>query len=103
VPGMEPRDMDAAWQEVPELLVYPNPTNGDQLRINLSGADPELITATLDLTDLFGKRVMTATLPLREGEVNMELSLNRDLSVGLYFLTITAGEQVFNERLTIAR
>ena len=103
VPGMEARDMELAWQDVAELLVYPNPTNGDQVRIDLSGADPELTTATLDLTDLFGKRVMTTTLPLQDGELNTVLSLASDLSAGMYLLTINAGEQVFNERLVVTR
>ena len=102
-PGMEPRDFEVASQDVAELLIYPNPTNGDQLRIDLRGADPELTTATLDLTDLFGKRVMTATLPLQDGELNTVLSLGSDLSAGMYLVTVTAGEQVFNERLVIAR
>lgn len=101
-PGME-RDMEETALYIPELLVYPNPTNGEQLRINLSGADPELATATLELTDLFGKRVMTAMLPLRDGEINQGLSLSSDLSAGMYLMTIIAGDEVFNERLMISR
>ncbi|MBK6754380.1 MAG: T9SS type A sorting domain-containing protein [Flavobacteriales bacterium] len=58
-----------------ELLLYPNPTNGDQVRIQLSGIDPEITTATLDITDLFGKRVMSTTLPLNDGALNTSLAL----------------------------
>lgn len=98
-PGMV-RDVEAT---APELLVYPNPANGEEVRIRLGGADPALTTATLDLTDLFGKRVMTATLPMQEGELNAMLPLSTDLADGLYLLTITAGEQVLNERVVITR
>jgi hypothetical protein len=102
-PATEPRYMDAVWTGAPELTLFPNPTNGDELNITLIDMDPELTSVSLDITDLFGKQVMSTTLPLQDGDMNTVVSLSHDLSVGLYFLTITAGEQVFNERLMIAR
>ncbi len=102
-PGMEREVEDTPIAGEPELLLFPNPTNGEQVRIELSGVDPELITATLDLTDLFGKRVMTTTLPLQDGELDTVWSLVSDLSAGMYLLTITAGESVLNERVVITR
>ncbi|MBK8341341.1 MAG: T9SS type A sorting domain-containing protein [Flavobacteriales bacterium] len=103
-PFAEPRGYEAEYTEEPtELLLYPNPTNGDQVRIQLGGIDPELTIATLDITDLFGKRVMSSTLPINDGELNSVLSLDGDLADGLYILTITVGEYVFNERLVITR
>ncbi|MBK7270142.1 MAG: T9SS type A sorting domain-containing protein [Flavobacteriales bacterium] len=86
-----------------ELLLYPNPTNGDQVRIQLSGIDPEITTATLDITDLFGKRVMSTTLPLNDGALNTSLALPGALADGLYIVTIVTGEQLFTERLMIVR
>ena len=87
----------------PELHLYPNPNNGDQLRIHLNGTDPDITTVALDITDLFGKRVMTSTLAVQDGELNTVLSLRNDLADGLYIVTLTAGERVFNERLVITR
>ncbi|MBK9539441.1 MAG: T9SS type A sorting domain-containing protein [Flavobacteriales bacterium] len=103
-PFAEPRGYEAAYTEEPtELLLYPNPTNGDQVRIQLSGIDPELTTATLDITDLFGKRVMSTTLPLNDGALNTSLALPGALADGLYIVTIVTGEQLFTERLMIVR
>lgn len=101
-PGMV-RGVEEAAATAPELRVYPNPTNGEQVRIQLSGADPALTTATLDLVDLIGQRVLTATLPLRDGELDTVLPLRNDLAEGVYLLTITAGERVLNERVVITR
>lgn len=101
-PGMV-RSMEEGLSDVPELLLYPNPTNGEQLRFTLSGADPLLTTATLDMFDLFGKRVMTATLPMQDGGMDTVLPLGNAISAGMYVVTITAGDHVFNERLVIAR
>lgn len=101
-PGMV-RDLEEAGASAPALLVYPNPANGEEVRIRMGGADPALTTATLDLTDLFGKRVMTATLPMQEGELNAMLPLSTDLADGVYLLTITSGKQVLNERVVITR
>ncbi|MBL0044282.1 MAG: T9SS type A sorting domain-containing protein [Flavobacteriales bacterium] len=103
IPGAEPRDMETVNSLEPELHLYPNPNNGDQLRIHLNGTDPDITTVALDITDLFGKRVMTSTLAVQDGELNTVLSLRNDLADGLYIVTITAGERVFNERLVITR
>jgi uncharacterized delta-60 repeat protein len=97
------RGMEEGLSTAPELLLFPNPTNGDQLRITMHGADPLQTTATLDLVDLFGKRVMTATLPLQDGGMDTVLPMIGELSIGMYIVTITAGGHVFNERLVIAR
>ncbi|MBL0044402.1 MAG: T9SS type A sorting domain-containing protein [Flavobacteriales bacterium] len=103
IPGAEPRDMETVNSLEPELHLYPNPNNGDQLRIHLNGTDPDITTVALDITDLFGKRVMTSTLAVQDGELNTVLSLRNDLADGLYIVTLTAGERVFNERLVITR
>ena len=103
VPGMEPRDMEVTWQDAPELLVYPNPTNGENLRLRLGGIDPELTTVTLDITDLFAKRVMSGTFPITDGELDTRLFLNDDLSNGVYIAQIKAGDELLFGRFTLAR
>jgi uncharacterized delta-60 repeat protein len=97
------RGMEEGLSDAPELLLFPNPTNGDQLRITMHGADPLQTTARIDLVDLYGKRVMTATLPLQDGRLDTVLPMIGELSIGMYIVTITAGDHVFNERLVIAR
>lgn len=101
--GMDARDMDAAWRDAAELLIRPNPTNGDNIRLISGGLDPELTTITLDITDLFGKRVMSATLPINDGELNSVLSLNSDLSNGMYIAHVTTGSDILFGRFTLER
>ena len=102
-PGQGPRSVEATSAEVPQQLLYPNPTNGDNLHIGLSGADPEVTTATLDITDIFGKRVMSTVLPIHNGELDVVLSLDIDLPNGLYIATLTAGGDTFNQRFLLDR
>ena len=80
------------------LTVWPNPNNGDQLFMAVSEMNSELTTATVDIYDLFGKRVMTSTIATEGTKV---IELNKQLAPGLYVVTYTAGEVSFTERLVI--
>jgi hypothetical protein len=83
------------------LVLWPNPNRGDQLYLAVDQLDSELTTATLDLYDLFGKRVATYTLPVRDGVLNTAIDLRGDLATGMYLVTVIAGEQQFQQRLVI--
>jgi subtilisin-like proprotein convertase family protein len=88
----------------PAFTMYPNPNQGPQLFVSLSNIAAEVNMATVDLYDLFGKRVMTATLPMQDGLLlNNALELNSELAAGLYLVTITAGDFTTTERLVIQR
>ncbi|MBL8000498.1 MAG: T9SS type A sorting domain-containing protein [Flavobacteriales bacterium] len=83
------------------LVLWPNPNRGDQLYLAVDQLNSELTTATLDLYDLFGKRVATYTLPVRDGLLNTAIDLHGDLATGMYLVTVIAGEQQFQQRLVI--
>ncbi len=92
------------------LHVWPNPNNGEQLFISISDLGEEISTASIDVIDVFGKRVMSENVPVDGSELNTVLDLKHALSDGLYVVNITAtdksgqaGEQVFTQRLVIAR
>ena len=88
----------------PEFLLYPNPNRGEQLFVSLTNIAADVNVVTVDLFDMFGKRVMTATLPVQDGLLqNNTIDISRDLAAGLYMVNVTAGDYTTTERLVIQR
>ena len=84
------------------LRMYPNPNRGDQLYLALDQVEEGVNTVSVDIYDLFGKRVSARTIAAQDGFINTVLDLN-EMAAGMYMVNITAGEQVFTERLVIQR
>ena len=82
--------------------MYPNPNRGDQLFLQMSDLDQGVEKVTIDIYDGFGKRVATRTVGAQDGYMSGTLELN-DLTNGMYLVSISAGERVFNERLVIQK
>jgi len=87
----------------PHFAMYPNPNRGDQLFMNMSGFDTTVGIVTVEIFDGFGKRSMTATLPVQNGMLNTALELTPDMAAGLYMVHVTAGDITTTERLMIQR
>jgi hypothetical protein len=85
------------------LRMYPNPNQGDQLMLSLSAVAEGVNTVSVDLFDVFGKRVAARTIPVQDGFVNTMLELNGELANGLYMVSITAGADSYTERLVIQK
>ncbi|WKZ64872.1 MAG: MopE-related protein [Flavobacteriales bacterium] len=85
------------------LRLYPNPNQGDQLMLSLSAVAEGVQTVSVDIFDLFGKRVAARTIPVQDGFVNSVLELNGELANGMYVVSITAGADSYTERLVIQR
>ncbi|WKZ64869.1 MAG: T9SS type A sorting domain-containing protein [Flavobacteriales bacterium] len=85
------------------LRMYPNPNQGDQLMLSLSAVAEGVQTVSIDLFDVFGKRVAARTIPVQDGFVNTMLELNGELANGLYMVSITAGADSYTERLVIQK
>ncbi|MBL0043183.1 MAG: lamin tail domain-containing protein [Flavobacteriales bacterium] len=81
--------------------MYPNPNRGDQLFLNMYDFSTEVNTVTMDMFDIFGKRVMTRTFAVADGQMNQVVDLGSEFAAGLYMVNITAGETVKTERLVI--
>ena len=86
-----------------DFAMYPNPNRGDRLFVNMSGFDATVNIVTVEIYDGFGKRVMTATLPVQDGFLNTALELSPDMAAGLYMVNVTAGNITRTERLVIQR
>ena len=86
-----------------ELNMWPNPNRGDQLFISLDEMPAGISTVTVDIFDLYGKRVSARAIPVNEGHFQTVLELNGELSAGLYMVNITVGDRVITERLVVQR
>ena len=84
-----------------QLTMYPNPNRGDQLYLSIPEVAEGVNTVSVDIYDLFGKRLSARTVAVQDGFVNTVLELNGDLAAGMYVVNITAGGQVYTERLVI--
>lgn len=84
------------------FTLYPNPNQGDQLFVNISGVETADI-ANVDIYDLTGKRVVARTIAVQDGMVNTSLDLQGSLSSGVYVVHINAGAMSHTERLVIQK
>ncbi len=84
-----------------EFAMYPNPNNGDQLFINMSELGDNVSIVTMDMFDIFGKKVMSRTFAAQEGTMNTVIDLDDSMAAGLYMVNITAGDATRTERLVI--
>ncbi len=99
--GLQGGSSSLAAQQNGTLVLYPNPNQGDQLRISLSEVSNEVNTVTVDIYDLTGKRVIARTIAVQDGYVNTTMDLGGSLSSGLYMVNITAGDKNYTERLVV--
>jgi hypothetical protein len=71
------------------------------LTFSLSAIEEGVNTVTVDIYDLFGKRVSARTVAVAGSNVNTTLDLNGELAAGMYLVNITAGDTTYTERLVI--
>jgi len=81
--------------------MYPNPNNGDQVVLQIGELPETDVLVTVDIVDVFGKRVMSVTETAQNGSLNTVLALDNSLASGMYTVQVTAGETTFTERLVI--
>ena len=87
----------------PALNMWPNPNNGDVLNMSLLVSDPFINVVSMDIFDLSGKRMIARTVAIQDGLVNTTIDLNGDLADGMYMVKVTAGEEVFTQRVVIQK
>ncbi len=83
------------------VTLFPNPNRADVLNFSLSTIEDGVNTVSVDIFDLFGKRVSARTIAVNDGMINTVLDLNGEFAAGMYLVNITAGETVYTERLMI--
>jgi len=80
------------------ILIFPNPAS-DYLNITLNVIQETDVT--IDLNDLNGKLIATITLQNAKGEMAQSLSLPKEISKGLYLLSIKSGHSLFTKKVLI--
>jgi hypothetical protein len=87
----------------PEVVMglFPNPNRGDQVTLNMNGLGEEIMTVSVDMYDLTGKRVSARVIPAQGGVLRSTIDLHGELEAGMYLVNITAGKQTWTERLVI--
>ncbi|MCC6576059.1 MAG: T9SS type A sorting domain-containing protein, partial [Flavobacteriales bacterium] len=96
-PGAQARALETASS----FTLFPNPNRGDQVVLNLTDLPEGEVLVTVDILDVFGKRVMSTTEGAQNGSLNLVLALDNSLASGLYTVQVTAGSQTFTERMVI--
>jgi hypothetical protein len=75
-----------------ELNLYPNPNNGDNVVIKISGLKQERVN--LQVTDALGKNIYENTIFIDKDQVYTTLEFNTKLPAGLYLVNFTAENQI---------
>jgi hypothetical protein len=84
-----------------ELEVYPNPSNGEQVNLQVSGIQSGQITC--NVYNLMGELVNTESLTVYEGTLSQvwSLSLLKGLNQGIYLLKVSDGVSEQLQRIII--
>ena len=77
------------------VRVYPNPVTGQQISIELSNAAS---SASVVLTDMFGRVVMTSKVALESGKA---VIAKPSIASGVYTLKVTAGGMTYSRRISV--
>ena len=81
------------------LTMWPNPNREDVLFLKLEGLEAEMQDITIDIHDLFGKRVFAQELD-NHGEVfNHAIDLGQHIAPGVYLVNIRVNDQLYTQRL----
>ncbi|MEO8067510.1 MAG: T9SS type A sorting domain-containing protein [Flavobacteriales bacterium] len=94
-------NQNSARVEEKGISLWPNPAREGNVTLDLNGLSNEATTATVDIFDMFGKKVMTTVLATDGAEqMNTVLELE-DLATGMYTVNVISGKQSFTDRLVI--
>jgi hypothetical protein len=83
------------------LTMWPNPNRGEELNITIDVLNTDLTTATVDIYDMYGKKVMARSIPVNGSSLAAVVRMESNMAAGIYVVNVTAGEQTFTQRLVI--
>ncbi|MCB9169889.1 MAG: T9SS type A sorting domain-containing protein [Flavobacteriales bacterium] len=83
------------------INLFPNPNNGDQVYLTMNDLPEGVENVSVEMFDMYGKRVMSTTLTGQDGMINSVMYLDRSLASGLYTVNLTAGDHAWTQRLMI--
>ena len=83
------------------MNLWPNPVRSGNVTLELNGLSIDVMTATVDMYDMFGKKVSTNTLATDGAEALTTVLNLKDLATGMYTVNVTSGTQTFTNRLVV--
>ncbi|MCH2197546.1 MAG: T9SS type A sorting domain-containing protein [Flavobacteriales bacterium] len=86
--------------EMGDLAIYPNPSNGDNVTINVSGIESEVVS--IEVLDATGKLVRAEQIAATGANLTIQTSMS-EFTSGLYTVRVIAGTNVMTERLQIVK
>ena len=95
-----PEDLASHLSENLELNVYPNPSNGSDLHLNISGIESENVIVRV--YDSMGCKIQSNRYVV-DGTLQTELNFQQELSDGLYLIEMSSGTTNKSIRLLIAK
>ena len=85
-----------------EVLMWPNPVRDGHVQLQLNALSTDATEVTIDIFDLFGKRVMARTIATEGAEeLTTVLEVETSMAKGLYMVNITIGDKLHVPRLVI--
>lgn len=82
-----------------DVIMYPNPTNGDfKIKIKSNATEESLV----EVYDLIGKKIISEKISLHDGINNLRFA-NYNLRTGIYLLKIKLKDKEFTQKLNIVK
>ncbi|MCC6840229.1 MAG: lamin tail domain-containing protein [Flavobacteriales bacterium] len=90
-------------QAMPAATLWPNPVRDGAVNLDITGLAEAGQQITVDVQDLFGKRVYTREFSTEGARFSTVLQLPGELATGVYLVAITAHGERTLQRLSIVR
>ncbi|MDG1767525.1 MAG: T9SS type A sorting domain-containing protein, partial [Flavobacteriales bacterium] len=85
-----------------DAMVYPNPSTGDNITINLNNIDASAEQGVIEVTDFVGRTVASFQITL-SGSTHQEVINLSHLASGTYLMNINVNGTVMTEKIVIAQ
>lgn len=86
---------------VATALIYPNPSTGDLVNLNISDIASDVEVVIVNIIDPMGRVVMSEQITVSNAAVKQQMNL--DLASGMYTVNIVMNGKVISERLSIQK
>jgi hypothetical protein len=95
-----PQDLAKHLSENLELNVFPNPSNGSDLHLNISGIESDNVQ--VKIFDSMGRKIQSERFVVN-GTLQTELNFKDELSNGMYLIEVSSENIVQTARILIEK
>jgi len=86
---------------VPSALIYPNPSTGDLVNLNINDIASDVEVVVVNIIDHMGRVVLSEQITVSDAAVKQQMNL--DLASGMYKVNIVMNGKVITETLVIQK